>query len=82
LKEQLIEGCSKTRPIRGQVLARLYTPEAAMREGFEQAHSDTETGLRRLERKIDILNKNILDVRTDQQESEERVNKLDSQPTQ
>ncbi|HEX8650927.1 MAG TPA: hypothetical protein VF708_08790 [Pyrinomonadaceae bacterium] len=71
-----------TKPIWENALKEIAEIPVEMRAGFEKSRSDTEAGLRRLERKIDILNKNILDVRADQQELEERVNKLDSQPAQ
>jgi hypothetical protein len=65
-----------TKPIWENALKEIAGARVEMREGFEKSRSD----LRRLEHKIDILNKNILDVATDQRELEERVNKLDSQP--
>src|ERR1041384_3076475 len=80
--EQLEARAYDTKPIWENALKEIAEIRVEMREGFEKSRSDTETGLRRLERKIDILNKNILEVRTDQQELEERVNKLDPQPTQ
>ncbi len=43
--------------------------------------SDTESGFRRVERKIDVLNQNILDVRADSRELEERVDKLEIRPS-
>ena len=67
-----------TKPIWENALKEIADIRAEMREGFDRSHSD----LRRLEHKIDILNKNILNVAADQRELEERVNKLESQPTQ
>ena len=76
--EKLEARAYDTKPIWENALKEITDVRVEMREGFEKS----ETGLRRLEHKIDILNKNILDVRTDQRELEERVNKLDSQPAQ
>src|SRR5207248_4353577 len=78
-----------TKPIWENALKEIADTRVEMREGFEKVHveiekvrSEVETGMRRVERKIDILNQNILDVRADQKELEERVNKIDSQPAQ
>jgi chromosome segregation ATPase len=80
--EKLGARAYDTKPIWENALKEITDVRVEMREGFEKSRSETETGLRRLEHKIDILNKNILDVRADQRELEERVNKLDSQPAQ
>jgi hypothetical protein len=41
---------------------------------------DLDSGFRRVERKIDILNQNILEVRADSPELQERVEKLEVRP--
>ena len=71
-----------TKPIWENALKEIADTRIEMREGFEKFRTETESGLRRVERKIDVLNQNILDVRADQRELEERVSKLDSQPAQ
>ena len=71
LEERVDRHLQETRPIWEQVLARLDTLETEMRTGF-----------RRVERQIDILNRNILNVQTDQSELDERMTKLESEPSQ
>lgn len=80
--EKLEARAYDTKPIWENALKEIANTRVEMREGFEKVRSDTETGVRRVERKIDILNQNILDVRADQRELEERMNKIDSQPAQ
>jgi chromosome segregation ATPase len=82
LEEKVDRRLQETRPIWEQVLARVETLETAMREGFEKVHAEMNAGLRRVERKIDVLNGNILDVRADQRELDERVTKLEPEPAQ
>ena len=52
-----------TKPIWENALKEIADLRVEMREGFEKSRADTQTGLRRVERKIDILNQNILNVR-------------------
>lgn len=87
--EKLEARAFDTKPIWENALKEIAETRVEMRDGFEKVHveiekvrSEMETGTRRVERKIDILNQNILDVRADQRELEERVNKIDSQPAQ
>ena len=85
--EKLEARAFDTKPIWENALKEIAGTRVEMRDGFEKVHveiekvrSEMETGTRRVERKIDILNQNILDVRADQRELEERMNKIDSQP--
>ena len=71
-----------TKPIWENALKEIADSRVEMHEGFEKLRSDMEMGTRRVEHKIDILNRNILDMRADQRELEGRVGKLESQPTQ
>ncbi len=87
--EKLEERAYDTKPIWENALKEIADTRIEMREGFERVHtefekvhSEIETGSRRVERKIDILNQNILNVRADQRELEERIDKIDSQPAQ
>lgn len=47
----------------------------------DNLRGDLDSGLRRVERKIDILNQNILEVRADSRELQERVEKLEVRPS-
>lgn len=65
----------------GAVEGRLGAVEDRLRalEGeVGEIRNDLRTGLRMVERKIDLLNKNILQVSADQKEMEERVENLES----
>jgi len=78
LEEKVDRRLQETRPIWEQVLVRLDAVEAELSE----TRAEIKSGLRRVERQIDILNHNILDLRTDVDELDERVTKLESEPTQ
>lgn len=73
--EKLEARAYDTKPIWENALKAIADTRVEMREGFEKSRVDTEAGLRRVERKIDILNENILDIHTDVRELEE-VTKL------
>ena len=78
--EKLEEGAHDTKPIWENALKEIAETRVEMREGFEKLRAEFEAGLRRVDHKFDILNRNILDVSADQKELEERVSKIDSQP--
>ncbi len=78
LEEKVDRRLQETRPIWEQVLTRIETLET----GFSQFRIEVAAGFRRLEHQIDILNRNILNVQTDQRELNERVTKLETEPTQ
>lgn len=78
LEEKVDRRLQETRPIWEQVLVRLGAVEA----GLAETRAEIKAGLRRVERQIDLLNHNILDVRTDVDELDERVTKFESEPTQ
>ena len=80
--EKLEARAYDTKPIWENALKEIADTRIEMRERFEKSRTEMESGLRRVERKIDVLNQNILDVRADQRELEERVSKPDSQPAQ
>jgi chaperonin cofactor prefoldin len=50
----------------------------ALEGEVSEIRNDLRTGLRMVERKIDLLNKNILQVSADQKELEERFENLES----
>jgi chromosome segregation ATPase len=82
LEEKVDRRLQETRPIWEQVLARVGALENETREGFKNIRDEMNAGLRRVERQVDILNRNILHLQTDVDELDERVTKLESEPTQ
>jgi uncharacterized protein YhaN len=50
-----------------------------LRKGQEALRADLNSGLRRVERKIEILNDNLLTIRADIRDSEVRIEKLESE---
>lgn len=68
-----------TKPIWEQALAEIAEVRAEMRSGFEKFRADMEAGLHGVERKIDVPNRNILDLRADQRYVDIRLEKLESQ---
>jgi len=56
----------------------LRTGQQELRKLYEGLRNDLNTGLRRVERKIEILNDNLLTVKADIRELETRVEKLES----
>ena len=49
--------------------------------GSKTLHTDLEDGLRGVERKIDVLNKNILELQADQRYVDSRLEKIESKPS-
>ncbi|HEX7996861.1 MAG TPA: hypothetical protein VF528_00490 [Pyrinomonadaceae bacterium] len=82
LEEKVDRRLQETRPIWEQVLARVGALENETREGFKNIRDEMNAGLRRVERQVDILNRNILHLQTDVDELDERVTELESEPTQ
>lgn len=65
----------------GAITGRLGAVEdrmSALEGEVGEIRNDLRTGLRMVERKIDLLNKNILQVAADQKELEERFENLES----
>jgi uncharacterized phage infection (PIP) family protein YhgE len=50
-----------------------------LRKGQEGLRADLNSGLRRVERKIEILNDNLLTIRADIRDAEVRIEKLESE---
>jgi len=71
LENKVDRRLQETRPIWEQVLARLDNLENEMRNGF-----------RRLERQVGLLAEDVLVVRADQRELEQRVSKLEPESAQ
>lgn len=86
LEDKVDRRLQETRPIWERALAEIAQTRAEMHEGFEKLHAevgtlraDMNTGLRRVERMIDVLNRNVLEVRADLREFDERLTKLESE---
>jgi chromosome segregation ATPase len=82
LEDKVDRRLQETSPIWERALAEIAEVRVEMREGLEKSRAEMNTGLRRIDRQIDVLNRNILDVRTDLRYLDERVTKLESEPTQ
>lgn len=78
LEDKVDRRLQETRPIWERALAEI----GELREGFEKFRTEMNHGLRRIDRQIDVLNRNILDVRADLRYLDERVTKLESEPAQ
>jgi chromosome segregation ATPase len=57
----------------------LRAGQQELRKCYEELRSDLNTGLRRVERKIEILNDNLLTMKADIRDLEIRVEKLESE---
>lgn len=76
-----------TKPTIDTLLARLnewgarFTNELTrISAGQAELRDDLNTGLRRVERKIEILNDNLLTIKADIRDLEVRVEKIESEP--
>src|SRR5258705_5423610 len=59
--------------------AKLEALRDKVESGYDILHTDLENGLRGVERKIDVLNKNILDLQAYQRYVDSRLEKIESQ---
>ena len=76
-----------TKPTIDTLLARLdewgarFTNELTkVNAGQAELRDDLNTGLRRVERKIEILNDNLLTIKADIRDLEVRIEKIESEP--
>jgi chaperonin cofactor prefoldin len=60
--------------------AEIATTNARMDAGFDQIRTDFDFAWRGIERKIDVLNHNILDLKAEQRYVDSRLEKLESPP--
>ena len=60
-------------------VSELRARQQELRKDYDQLRSDLNTGLRRVERKIEILNDNLLTMKADSRDLETRVEKLESE---
>lgn len=77
VEEKVDRRLQETRPIWERALAEIAGLRTQMQEGFEKLRGEMNHGLRRVERQVDILNHNILEVRADLRYLDERVTKLE-----
>ena len=77
LEEKVDRRLQETRPIWERALAEIAGLRAEMQEGFEKVRGELNHGLRHEQRKIDVLNHDILEVRADLRFLDERVTKLE-----
>jgi predicted nuclease with TOPRIM domain len=78
LEEKVDRRLQETRPIWEQVLVRLDNLEgevSTLREEFR-------TGLRRFERQVGLLAKDVMEARADQLDLDRRMDQLEPKPTQ
>ena len=71
LEDKVDRRLQETRPIWEQVLSRLDSLESEVRTGF-----------RRIERHVGLLVEDVLKVRADQRDLENRLDRLEPRPTQ
>jgi len=57
----------------------LHAGQQELRKLYDQLRSDLNTGLRRVDRKIEILNDNLLTMKADIRDLEVRVEKIESE---
>ena len=60
-------------------LAEIKTGQEELRKGQEELRADLKTGLHRVERKIEIMNDNLLTINADIRDLEVRLEKLESE---
>jgi septal ring factor EnvC (AmiA/AmiB activator) len=60
-------------------LTEIKTGQEELRKGQEELRADLKTGLHRVERKIEIMNDNLLTINADIRDLEVRLEKLESE---
>jgi len=69
---------SETRPIWERALAEILE----LRQGQVEVRAELKEGLANIERKLNVLSRDIVQVRADQVRLEDRLDKLEPNPTQ
>ena len=64
----------------GQSVEELGKGQDELRKGQDELRADLNAGLRRVERKIEILNDNLLTINADIRDLEVRLEKIESEP--
>ena len=80
--QQIREGFNEIRDQLGVIVARLDAMDEKFKgidERFNSLDTDLDNNFRGVERKIDVLNRNILELRADQRYVDSRLEKIESQ---
>src|SRR4030095_13424087 len=80
--QQMREGFDETRAQLGGIVARLDAMDEkfkAIDERFNSQNKDLDDNFRGVYRKIDVLNRNMLELRADQRYVDSRLEKIESQ---
>jgi len=80
--QQMREGFNEIRDQLGVIVARLDAMDDKFKgidERFNSLDKDLDNNFRGVERKIDVLNRNILELRADQRYVDSRLEKIESQ---
>ena len=80
--QQIREGFNEIRDQLGVIVARLDAMDEKFKgidERFNSLDKDLDNNFRGVERKIDVLNRNILELRADQRYVDSRLEKIESQ---
>ena len=80
--QQIREGFNEIRDQLGVIVARLDAMDDKFKgidERFNSLDKDLDNNFRGVERKIDVLNRNILELRADQRYVDSRLEKIESQ---
>jgi len=78
------QKAGETQPMLETILERIESLRAEMRAGFEQVNQkidSVEKTIRALERRIDTLSSDVVKVRADQRDIEDRVDKIERKPS-
>jgi chromosome segregation ATPase len=78
LEERVDRPLQETRPIWEHLVARVDVLEAELK----RESADTRTALRKVERKLDVLNDSLLEVHANLRDIDNRLDKLEPEPTQ
>ncbi|HLF85161.1 MAG TPA: hypothetical protein VI837_13380 [Blastocatellia bacterium] len=81
--DELKKGQEELRTGQGELqqsAEELRKGQQQLRKGQEELRADLNTGLRRVERKIEILNDNLLTINADIRDLEVRLEKIESEP--
>ena len=80
--QRMREGFDEIRAQLGVIVARLDAMDEKFKgidERFDSLDKDLDNNFRGVERKIDVLNRNILELRADQRYVDSRLEKIESQ---
>jgi hypothetical protein len=81
LEDKVDRRLQETKPIWERALAEIAEVRTEMREGFEKSRVEMDDGMRLVARQVDVLNRNVLEVRADLRYLDRRITKLEGEPT-